>query len=237
MAENVNNNHVSKNDLENTVSAKGQLRQHGPVRIVERGGSWKVLFVGNSIMWHACLPKIGWYGDWGMAASCEEKDFIHRTVEMLDERYGKVDYCLAQLAEWEMAFPNGDGLLEEKFTMARDFDADLIVIRIGENFPKGIPYAEDCKEYFTRMIKFLHGSGRAKVVITDGFWKVAARDEMLRKIAADEGYTLCSINDLEDDPATMALNQYEHRGICVHPSDFGMEGIAKRIFATIETIL
>lgn len=237
MAETTKNNHVSQNELENTVSAAGQLRQHGPVRIWERGGNFKVLFVGNSIAWHSYRPEIGWYGDWGMAASSADKDFMHRTVAMLDERYGTVDFCLAQMAEWEMAFPNGDGLLEEKYAVARDFDPDLIIIRIGENFPKGIAYGEDCRAYFTRMIKFLHASGRAKVVVTDSFWKNAARDEMLNRIAADEGYTLCKISDLEDDPATMALNEYEHRGVRVHPSDLGMEGIAQRLVATIETIL
>ena len=38
-----------------------------------------------------------------------------------------------------------------------------------------------------------------------------------------------TISDLEKDEKTMALGCYEHKGICVHPSDFGMKCIADRI--------
>ena len=49
----------------------------------------------------------------------------------------------------------------------------------------------------------------------------------------ENGYAFCKISDLEEDPATMAIGQYEHRGVSVHPSDLGMELIAKRIFDVI----
>ena len=237
MADLEKTNVVSKNELENTVSAQGQLRRLGPVRFWEYGGNMKILFVGNSIAWHSYRPEIGWLGDWGMAATAEDKDFMHRTVAMLEEQYGKIDFCLAQMAEWEMAYPNGRGLFEEKYAPARDFGADLIIIRIGENFPKGLEYDADVKAYFADMIKFLRSDGDAKVVVTDSFWKNAGRDAMIREIAEENGYTFCTIGDLEDDPNTMALNEYEHRGVRVHPSDLGMEGIAQRIVAAVKTIL
>lgn len=230
-------NVVSKNELQNTVSATGQLRKLGPVRFSEKGGKTKILFVGNSIAWHSYRPEIGWHGDWGMAATAQEKDFIHLTVSALEQKLGPVDWCLAQLAEWEQRYPDGTPLLEEKYAVARDFRPDIIVIRIGENFPKTLPFDEVFRAYFAHMIDFLVNGTDAKVVLTDSFWKNADRDARIREIAAEKGYTFCSIGDLEDNPEMMALNEYEHRGVRVHPSDLGMKGIAERIIAAIETVI
>lgn len=36
-----------------------------------------VTIFGNSIVAHDPAPDIGWTGDWGMAASCRDSDFVH----------------------------------------------------------------------------------------------------------------------------------------------------------------
>ena len=223
-------NFVSKNELENTVPAEDQLKDVGSVRF-EGDGGIKVLFIGNSITWHGTKTDIGWSGDYGMAASAREKDYVHVLASMLGEKYGKVSVCIAQLASWEGNYVS-DTILEEKYAPARDFDADIIVVRIGENMPKGS--APACKPYFDRMIKYFKVREGQKVIITDSFWRNDARDSMIREIAEENGYAFCRIGDLENDPENMAIGQFEHRGVAIHPSDLGMERIAKRIFLKIE---
>ena len=81
----------SKNAAANTVKAYGQVDVNKYVSIFNRGGVKKVMFFGNSITRHEPNASLGWYGDWGMAASSKEKDFVHLVVKALDEKYGKVD--------------------------------------------------------------------------------------------------------------------------------------------------
>ena len=224
---------VSQNASANTVSAENQVKS-SQVRIYRNGGDYKVLFVGNSITRHAPKPEIGWYGDWGMAASSENKDYVHVLLSMLERTYGMPDYGIAHVSNWERNYQDGNKLLEERYGEARDFAADVVIIRLGENMPKYS--APACKPQFCDMIDFFATNPNVKVIITDNFWKNDAKDTMIREIAAERGYTFCHIGDIEDDQATMALGQFEHKGVSVHPSDLGMARIAERLFETIKTV-
>ncbi len=224
---------VSQNAALNTVSAANQLTT-APVQIVENGGAYKVLFVGNSITRHGPKPDIGWYGNWGMAASSKDKDYVHVLLSMLEKTCGAPDYGIAHVSNWERNYQDGNKLLEERYGEARDFAADIVIIRLGENMPKYS--APACKPQLCDMIDFFASNSNCKVIITDNFWKNDAKDTMIREIAEEKGYTFCHIGDIEDDKATMALGQFEHKGVSVHPSDLGMKRIAERLFETIKTV-
>jgi len=222
---------ISQNEKLNTVSAANQL-VNGAVKFIQYGGKYRVLFIGNSITWHAPKADIGWHGDWGMAASEEARDYVHTFISMMQQDGIEADYCIAQLAEWERAYERGLDILDEKYAPAREFGADLVIVRIGENMPKGS--APACKDRFVEMIKYFVTKPTTRVIATDSFWQNDPRDNMIREIAEEQGYTFCHLCDLERDPNTMALGQFEHRGVSVHPSDYGMKMIAERIFAAMK---
>lgn len=214
----------------NNVESKNQLDSSRYVtKVIKDDNALKVIFVGNSITLHAPKPEIGWEGNWGMAASKKEYDYVHRVVRGLEERFGQVNYCIAQGADWERDYPKGKEILEQYYKDARDFRADVVIIRIGENIRGSMLQEVDCKTHFKEMIRFFASNPCAKVIVTDNFWRRELLDNILKEIAEENGYIFCQLHDLQDDERTMALGKFEHKGVSIHPGDYGMECIAKRI--------
>ena len=80
---------ISQDLIENDVPATGQLKDSDCVSFrLREDADLKIAFLGNSITRHGKAENLGWYGDWGMAASCRENDYVHILVNRL-ERDGK----------------------------------------------------------------------------------------------------------------------------------------------------
>jgi len=148
-------------------------------------------------------------------------------LETLKTR-NSVDYCIAQCAVWERNYKESDSILPQYYEKARDFEADIIVIRIGENI-NDIKDKEILKSAFQKMILYFNKNKNTKIIITSLFWNQKEINEIMKNISDENDYVFCDISDLEKDEKTMALGCYDHKGICVHPSDYGMECIANRI--------
>ncbi len=217
----------------NTVSAKGQLKpsQFVTFEDLEKDGI-RILFVGNSITRHGSLPSIGWLPDHGMAASAKEKDYVHRVKAEVQNICPDAAFCICQVAEWERSYRNEVRDLS-LFESARDFRADIIVMRLIEN----CTYEENDLEQFVRaygeLIDYLNPEGNAKILLTTGFWKHKG-DVAIREYAKRTGLPLVELGDLGDMDEMKAIGLFEHKGVAAHPGDLGMEHIAKRIFAGIQ---
>ena len=213
----------------NSVSAQSQVKKEGFAKIVNQGGKLRVLFIGNSITRHGPKPDIGWEHDWGMAASALEKDYVHVTVKLLEEKYGKVDYCVANCGEWELNYYQDD--LIQNWSVARGFNADIIIIRIGENIWNAHEFFDKypLEPHFSKMIEYFRSNEKARVIVTDLFWENEQINEAIYKAVEKGGYTLVRLTDLGSENENKALGQFWHEGVALHPSDKGMERIAMRI--------
>ena len=220
----------NKNFHDNTVPAQNQLNGKSAVTVGGEGGAVRVLFLGNSITRHGIAPHRGWNRECGMAASSIEKDYVHLTVSALEKRFGKVEFCIAQISAWEGDLEN-ETLLAERFSNARDFGADIVIVRVGENIKTYDN--ETLADRFESMTRFFAVKEGCRIIMTDLFWRKTDIDNAIVEAAARVGATLVSIGDLGMIDEMKALGEYEHRGVALHPSDRGMAAIADRILEVI----
>jgi hypothetical protein len=189
----------------------------------------KILFLGNSITKHSPSPDIGWYGDWGMAASCEENDYVHLTVKELKKYYPDTEFIYRNIADFERNYINyGLYNLED----CKSFGADIIIMRIIENVPRENNYA-GFQEAYIKLIEFVK-KDNSLVICSGSFWENKLGDEIIKNVAEQKGYTFVSLQSLQNDPGCKATKQFKHEGVAAHPSDKGMEGIANILSEAIK---
>jgi hypothetical protein len=216
----------------NTVEAKNQLKDTDLVTFINPEGSPKFMFLGNSITKHAPKEEIGWYGDYGMAASCEENDYVHVMMAAIRKKYPNASFCITQGWRWEAQY--WDDSSYHYFEVARDYAADVLFFRIGDNvryerLDEGHDLVTGTEDY----LKFLCAP-HTKVIYSTCFWTRKPVDEKLREVAARAGKPIVELGDLGDNPKMRAVGLFEHAGVAWHPGDEGMRNLAERLLAAWE---
>ena len=221
---------VCKDLILNDVPALGQLKGNDCVSFeLTENADIKILFLGNSITRHGKAENLGWYGDWGMAASAKENDYVHKLKEKFAQNGVKVSVCIANLSEWERT--RDMNLLKTKYLPALQFKADYIIVRLGENamLDKYLHEFERCYENLAA----LFSQNGAQVVLTDLFWEYEPFDNFVAVLAKEHGYAFVKIHDLGNDETMKASGKFSHNGVAAHPGDKGMAEIAERIYRAI----
>ncbi len=189
----------------------------------------KLLILGNSLTRHAPAPQIGWFGDWGMAASTQERDFVHRLCAKLEEAGVTVDLRFGNVADFERNPAETDhAYFEDDFAFA----PDVVVLRICENTPAD-KYAEFASAYETLIRRFRTNSN-CTVFAVGPFWENGTMETRLKEASDKGGAVWLSLSSLHGDPSCQAIGQFEHAGVASHPSDRGMEAIADIILSGIK---
>lgn len=212
----------------NTVSAKDQLRPWQFIRFVNPDGKGRrILFAGNSITVHGIRPELGWHWEWGMAASCEENDYVHRVMAAVNAKEEDAAFCIAQVSRWEVNYAKDYEAAIALHEEARNFDADVIIIRCVENCPRDVYEREQFIKSYTAMIDYLN-KGNARIILTTSFWKNIIDDAIIQ-VGKERGYPVIYLGDLGELDEMKAIGQFEHKGVANHPNDNGMRQIAARI--------
>ena len=211
----------------NKVPVEGQMKYSSRVSFLGNANAKKrILVVGNSITKHGPNKEIGWEGDWGMAASAAEKDFVHRLYAMLTDAGEDVFMRISQCSAWERALFQDDILLT--YEEDRSFEADIVVFRLGENVrPEDRAYF---KEPLRKFIEYICPTG--KTLFTTCFWDNPVVNEAIEAVAKERGEQCIDIGFYKDEK-NMAFGKFENESVATHPSDEGMEAIAKAIFKAL----
>lgn len=196
----------------------------------------KVLFLGNSITRHGPKPDIGWTGNFDMAATAEEKDFVHLVTAGLAKKWGAApEVMVRNLAELERQYATYD--VQEKLKEPAAFRADLIIVAIGENVP---PFKdEDAQQQFAaklrEVLKHLKGERHPVLLVRSCFWPSTSKDKILREVCQETGGVFVDIGTIGKVEANYARSErtIAHAGVGSHPGDQGMKAIADAILAAI----
>jgi alpha-galactosidase len=192
----------------------------------------KILFVGNSITKHGPKADIDWHGNWGMAATSEDKDYVHLVTKSLSAKHGaQPEILVKNVADFERAHVGYD--IAGKFADAAAFKADLIILCIGENVAAlKTPEAQaDYQAQVTALLKALKTNPKAAIIVRSSFWSNPAKDSAMRQACEAVGGTFVDIGALSKDEQNYARSErpYKHAGVANHPGDRGMAAIAEAI--------
>ena len=223
---------MSESWKNNTVEGVNQLKDTDLVTFINPTGSPRFMFLGNSITKHAPKEEIGWYGNYGMAASCEENDYVHVMMRAIQKKHPNAAFCITQGWKWEAQF--WDDSTYDNFTTARAFAPDVLFFRIGDNvryerLDEGHDLVAGTEDY----LKFLCAP-QTRVIYSTCFWTRKPVDDKFREVAKRVGKPIVELGDLGDDPKMRAAGLFEHAGVAWHPGDEGMRNLAERLLAAWE---
>jgi hypothetical protein len=196
----------------------------------------RILFLGNSITRHGPAPKIGWTGNWGMAASAEAKDYVHLLTASLAKRWGRPpEVLLENISAFERHCESYDVAIELKKDLG--FKADLVVVAIGENVPalRSEEARTQFKDRFLRLLTALKSNGRPEVFVRSCFWADKTKDQIMHKACDAAGGVFVDISGLGKDETNCARSErsFAHAGVAAHPGDKGMKAIADALLLAV----
>jgi hypothetical protein len=203
---------------------------------VKVGAIRRILFLGNSITLHGPLAEIGWHGNWGMAASSKDKDYVHLVTSALARHIGaRPEIMVRNIADFERNYATYDVDLHMKDLFA--FDPDLVVLAIGENVPALASDAARAqfKAGVMNILRCALAKRHPLVVVRSCFWADAAKDQMLQQACQEAGGLFVNAGPLgrEAANAARAERSFKHAGVAGHPGDKGMKALADAIVQAV----
>ena len=179
-----------------------------------------IAFVGNSIT-VSDSP-----GQWGMAATQPDRDYVHRVQLRLAAHTGIIPEITVYSADFHT--PERIALAAQRIATA---PPRVIVVQMGDNAPTNSIY-----ETFRDAYTLLRNTAPSAKLIYVGVWQFDdMRNNHIMRIAKEDGASFVWVHDLYLDPANQAAAQgcTDTNGVCWHPSDAGMALIAGRVYSAI----
>lgn len=184
----------------------------------------KILFLGNSLTAHGPSPAIGWSGNWGMAASDANKDYVHQ----LAARLGGVEHTEVDLYPFETNFRTYNLESIDGYLLLQP---DLIVLQIGDNASDALGFVQ----YYKTLVNRLGTRGSPLIVCTSTWWPYPALNQEIKNTCSAPNLRFVDISHLYADPTNIASSErpFSDAGVAMHPGDKGMTAIADALYRAI----
>lgn len=207
----------------------------------------KILFLGNSITLHPPLTERGWHGNWGMAASAPDKDY----VSLLTSRINAQSGTALALVRVDPSQKDPDGktkigeanvvniaeILERQYAafdsakLRAQLDArpDVVVLQFGENVPMDSFDPEKFTTSLRQLVNDLKQSSNPTIFITSQIYGPNRElDRIKQQIVAEDPARRVFVD--------LAAFRQEplNNGFLDHPSDRGMKFLADTLFEAMQ---
>ena len=190
-----------------------------------------ILILGNSITYSPANPSGGWNGNWGMAASAEEKDYVHLLAAKFKQSNASSVVRAKNIAAFEV--DNTTFNFDTELKTYRDQRPDLLIMRIGENVPSSFDSVAFAKRYQDLLAYLKVGNPNLKIVAAGSVWP----NREYANIILSRYSPYVSLTFMGNDLSNYAYDmQNVSDGIKQHPGDKGMQVIAETIWAKIEAL-
>lgn len=237
---------VSRNKIKVTGMKKGTAviravykKKTYTCRVRVSKKTYYYLAIGNSLTFH---PKCSfWWGDYGMAASSPEKDFMHQVGAKLSGPGVSVEETFLSLARWETEPQNRNRILKEMESML-DARWDVITVQAGDGVRSLYGFERD----LSRLLKYVQKKNpKTELVVVGNFWTdshIFAQSEMIKKrVCAQAKIPYADLAGIANNPAYQRgmgaiiydasgiPHQVQEMSVARHPNDAGMAHIADQI--------
>ncbi len=186
-----------------------------------------VLILGNSIVQHDPRPEVGWKGNWGMAASASDSDFVHVLSRYILQKDSTVKIQYKNIAAFEVNFKNFD---LRKLDSFRAKMPDLILLRIAENVNPANVYDSNFVDYYDKLLNYVDAKGDAVKVVTDGFWPSSDLTNIITDYSRYKKCQFIHLTKLYYTDGNTAEGLFANADVSKHPGNKGMREIANTIW-------
>lgn len=228
-----------------------ELRRQVAILNAKAGGSdeadafkaeqgYHYLAIGNSITLHGIADY--WWGEWGMAASERDSDFVHLITAFLEDKKENAIVSMPyNYSVWEVQSHDRAETWEflDRYLFSK---IDLITVQLSENCTDITTFQSDFAALLVH-IREKCGSN-VEIVVIDDFWS-DEKSEMKKAVCDGLDVAFADLSDIRKQAeyqvgvgATVygsdgAQHVIEHAGVARHPGDEAMRVIAERVIEKI----
>jgi hypothetical protein len=173
-----------------------------------------------------------------MAASSIEKDYVHLLIKKFAEIDGaEPESLIMNIADFEREYATYN--ITENFKNLVDFNADIIILAIGENV-SDLATDHDKTAFgdaISELLELLKKNDNSPALfVRSCFWSNPTKDAILQQTSINAGGIFVDISNLDKNEANYARSErdYDHGGVAAHPGDAGMVAIADAIWNAVQ---
>lgn len=192
----------------------------------------RILALGNSLTCHGpSTDALGWQGNWGMAATSQDKDYAHQLLRLISESQNNntpvIEIGSLLATNWNRT----------KWDTWAEFNPDIAIIQTGDNLPEEQTTVTSFFQPYLELITCLEKkSPRIHIICTSLWGDSPKRNQIIERVCRATHSSFADLRPIAADPRNRATDEniFQNKDIRWHPGDRGMQAIAQKLCGIIQ---